>query len=41
MYINPFWAGVLATIVVELIAVIVYGAVAITKKDGGNNESKN
>ena len=27
MYINPFWFGVLVTVVVELVAMIVYAAV--------------
>ena len=27
MYVNPFWFGVLVTIVVELIACIVYAAI--------------
>lgn len=32
MYIEPFWCGVAATILVEVAAVIVYGAYADWKK---------
>lgn len=32
MWINPFWFGVLVTVVVELIAMIVFAAVKGAKK---------
>ena len=32
MYVNPFWFGVLVTVVVELIAMIVYAAVKGAKR---------
>lgn len=32
MYVNPFWMGVLVTIVAEMIAMIVYGTVKGAKK---------
>ena len=32
MYVNPFWMGVLVTVVIEIIACIVYAAV--TTKGG-------
>ena len=32
MYVNPFWLGVLVTIVVEMIACIVFAAISTTKK---------
>lgn len=32
MYINPFWAGVLAVIVVEIISVFVIGVISMSKK---------
>ena len=32
MYINPFWAGVLAVIVVETISVFVIGVISMSKK---------
>ena len=28
MYVNPFWMGVLVTVVVEIVACIVYAAVS-------------
>lgn len=31
MYVNPFWMGVLLTVVVEIIACIVYAAMASSK----------
>ena len=31
MYVNPFWFGVLVTIVVEIVACIVYAVVQDTK----------
>jgi hypothetical protein len=31
MYVNPFWMGVLVTIVVEIIACIVYAMMASSK----------
>ena len=34
MYIPPFWCGVAATLLVELVAAIVYAAVALKKDDG-------
>ena len=33
MYIPPFWCGVTATLLVELVATIVYAAVALKKDD--------
>ena len=32
MYVNPFWFGVFTTIVVELVACIVYAAITNCKK---------
>ena len=32
MYVNPFWFGVLVTVVIELIACIIYAAVSGNKK---------
>ena len=32
MYVNPFWFGVLVTIIVEIIACVVFAAVANNKK---------
>lgn len=32
MYVNPFWFGVLVTIVVEIVACIVYAAISEKKK---------
>ena len=32
MYVDPFWLGVLVTIIVELIACIVYAAISEHKK---------
>ena len=32
MYVNPFWFGVLITIIVEIIACIVYAAISNGKK---------
>ena len=34
MYIPPFWCGVAATLLLELVATIVYAAVALKKDDG-------
>lgn len=33
MYIPPFWCGVAATLLVELVATIVYAAVELIKDD--------
>lgn len=33
MYVNPFWMGVLVTVIVEIVACIVYAAV--TQSKGG------
>ena len=33
MYIPPFWCGVAATLLVELVATIVYAAAALKKDD--------
>ncbi len=32
MYVNPFWLGVLVTIIVEIVACIVYAAILEHKK---------
>ena len=32
MYVNPFWFGVFTTIVVELVACIIYAAIFTNKK---------
>ena len=32
MYVNPFWVGVLMTIVVEIVACIVYATVSTNKR---------
>lgn len=32
MYINPFLAGILATVAVELVALLIYGVVLMRKK---------
>ena len=32
MYVNPFWFGVLVTVVVEIVACIVYAAISSSKK---------
>lgn len=32
MYVDPFWMGVLTTVVVELVAMIVYAAIKGAKK---------
>lgn len=32
MYVNPFWFGVLVTLVVEIIACVVYAVVSDIKK---------
>jgi hypothetical protein len=32
MYINPFWAGVLATVIVELALLVVAGIITTKKK---------
>ena len=34
MHVDPFWFGVLTTIVVELIACIVYAAISENKRGG-------
>lgn len=31
MYVNPFWLGVLTTIVVEIVACVVFAAIEISK----------
>ena len=36
MYVNPFWLGVLVTVVVEIIACIIYGMSIGTR--GGDDE---
>ena len=33
MYINPFWAGVVTTIFVELLAMIIFGILCGRKKE--------
>ena len=38
MYIDPFWAGVLATIGAELIACVVYGLVLEARKGKKNKD---
>lgn len=37
MYIDPFWAGVLATIFAEAVAFIMVGLISSTKKKHGGN----
>ena len=32
MYVNPFWFGVLVTIIVEIVACIVYAAISNSKR---------
>ena len=32
MYINPFWAGVIATILAELVAIVSYAVISALKK---------
>jgi hypothetical protein len=32
MYVNPFWAGVIATFVAEFIACIIWATISETKK---------
>lgn len=32
MYVNPFWFGVICTIVVEIVACIIYAVVSTNKK---------
>jgi hypothetical protein len=41
MYIHPFLAGVIATIMCELIACIIYAAYCGRKKEGGNKHGEN
>ena len=38
MYIDPFWAGVMATIFSELVVIFVAAFVRITKHAGGKND---
>ncbi len=39
MYIPPFWCGVAATLLVELVATIIYAAVS-QKNDDSNDSSE-
>ena len=34
MYVNPFWFGVICTLLVEFVVLIVYSAIAINDEDG-------
>lgn len=39
MYIPPFWCGVAATLLIELVATIIYAAVSL-KNDNSNDSSE-
>jgi hypothetical protein len=38
MYIPPFWCGVAATLLVELVATIVYAAVSLKNDDSSGSK---
>ena len=35
MYVNPFWLGVLVTIVIELVLILVWAAISASKEKKG------
>lgn len=37
MYIPPFWCGVAATLLIELVATIIYAAVSLKNDDSSNS----
>ena len=41
MYIPPFWCGVAATLLVELVAAIIYAAVSLKNDDINDSNDSN